>query len=178
MRRRAGCWRQREPKMTSNVHIRPFEAADLEEIQQIRALAFAPIFRSFRQIVGETISALALAQADTEQAEHLASVCAPNSRRRVYVALVDELLVGFVSFSLNDTKKIGEIGLNAVHPNHAGKGIGTTLYNFAIEQMRESWMVLATVGVGGDPSHIPAQRAYRKAGFGPSIPSIWMYRVL
>jgi hypothetical protein len=65
--------------MTTNVHIRAFEAADLEAIQRIRVVAFEPIFRSFREIVGETISALALTQADVEQAEHLASVCDPNS---------------------------------------------------------------------------------------------------
>jgi ribosomal protein S18 acetylase RimI-like enzyme len=92
--------------------------------------------------------------------------------------LSDHLIVGFVSFSLDQTKRIGEIGLNAVHPDHAGQGIGTMLYDFAIDRMRGAGMLLATVGVGGDPNHGPAQRAYRKAGFGPAIPSLWMYRVL
>ncbi len=164
--------------MAANIHIRAFYAADLEAIQQIRALAFEPTFRSFRELVGEAVSALAFSQADAEQAEHLASVCAPKSDHHVYVALMDQMIVGFVSFSLNETKKMGEIGLNAVHPDHSGNGIGTTLYTFAIDQMRRAGMLLATVGVGGDPSHIPAQRAYRKAGFGPAIPSIWMYKVL
>jgi len=36
-------------------------------------------------------------------------------------------------------------------------------------------MAAATVGVGGDPSHAPARRAYEKAGFGPTILSLWMY---
>jgi GNAT superfamily N-acetyltransferase len=164
--------------VATNVHIRPFRAADLEVIQRIRALAFEPVFRSFREIVGETVSALALARADAEQAEHLASVCDSKSHQPVYVALIDNDIVGFVSFSLNSEKRIGEIGLNAVHPDHAGRGIGTELYNFAIDRMRRSGMLLATVGVGGDPSHIPARRAYEKAGFGPSLPSVWMYRAL
>ena len=164
--------------MMTNVRIRAFEPADLGEIQRIRAVAFEPIFRSFRDIVGEAISALAMTQLDAEQAEHLASVCGPNSRYRVYVALIDRVIAGFVSFSVNENKRIGEIGLNAVHPEHAGKGIGTTLYNFAIDEMRRSGMLLATVGVGGDSSHAPARRAYTKSGFGPSIPSIWMYRLL
>jgi hypothetical protein len=38
--------------------------------------------------------------------------------------------------------------------------------------------VITQRGVGGDPSHIPARRAYEKAGFGPSLPNVWMYRVL
>jgi GNAT superfamily N-acetyltransferase len=164
--------------VATNVHIRPFRAADLEVIQRIRALAFEPVFRSFREIVGETVSALALARADAEQAEHLASMCDSKSHQQVYVALIDNDIVAFVSFSLNVEKRIGEIGLNAVHPDHAGRGIGTKLYNFAIDQMRRSGMLLATVGVGGDSSHIPARRAYEKAGFGPSLPSVWMYRAL
>ena len=164
--------------MATNVCIRAFEAADLKAIQRIRAAAFEPVFRSFRDIVGEPVSALALGSADTEQAEHLASLCEPKSPQQVHVALIDNDIVGFVSFSLDAEKRIGEIGLNAVHPDHAGRGIGTAFYNFAIDRMRRSGMLLATVGVGGDPSHIPARRAYEKAGFGRSLPSVWMYRVL
>ena len=164
--------------MATDICIRSFEPGDLEAMQRIRAAAFEPVFRSFRQIVGDTVSALALGRADAEQAELLASVCDPTSRQQVYVALIDSTIVGFVSFSLDAEKRIGEIGLNAVHPDHAGRGIGTDLYNFAIDRMKRSGMLLATVGVGGDPSHIPARRAYEKAGFGPSLPSVWMYRVL
>jgi GNAT superfamily N-acetyltransferase len=158
--------------------IRSFEAADLETIQRIRAAAFEPIFRSFREIVGETVAALALGRADAEQAELLANLCDSKSRQHVYVALIDNEIVGFVSFSLDAERRIGEIGLNAVHPDHAGRGIGTALYDFAIDRMKRSGMLLATVGVGGDPSHAPARRAYEKAGFGPALPSVWMYRVL
>jgi GNAT superfamily N-acetyltransferase len=71
-----------------------------------------------------------------------------------------------VSFSLNREKRVGEIGLNAVHPTYAGRGIGTRMYEFVIARMLENGMMLATVGTGGDPSHEPARRAYRKAGFG------------
>ena len=109
--------------MATNVCIRCFEAADLEVIQRIRAAAFEPVFRSFREIVGETVSALALGSADTEQAEHLASLSDSKSQQQVHVALIDNDIVDFVSFSLDAEKRIGEIGLNAVHPDHAGRGI-------------------------------------------------------
>jgi len=161
-----------------NLRIRPFEAADLETLQRIRAQAFAPVFRSFQNFVGEPVAGLAFAGADAEQAELLASVCDSQSSWQVYVGVIDNEIVGFVSFSLDAEKRIGEIGLNAVHPDHAGRGIGTTLYSFAIDHMKRSGMLLATVGVGGDPSHVPARRAYEKAGFGPSLPSLWMYRLL
>ena len=164
--------------MAPKAHIRPFEAADLAAIQRIRALAFAPVFQSFREIVGGAVAALAFDRADAEQAELLANLCDPKSQAQVYVALLGSDIVGFVAVSLNAETRIGEIGLNAVHHDHAGRGIGTALYDFAVEHMRRSGMALATVGVGGDPSHAQARRAYEKAGFGPALPSIWMYRVL
>jgi hypothetical protein len=39
-------------------------------------------------------------------------------------------------------------------------------------------MAVATVSTGGDPSHAPARRAYEKAGFGPAIPSVSLYKLL
>lgn len=44
--------------MATNVSIRSFEAADLGVVQRIRAVAFEPAFRSFREIVGETMYGL------------------------------------------------------------------------------------------------------------------------
>ena len=161
-----------------NVEIRCFQAEDLDNLQKIRTLAFEPVFRSFREIVGTSISQITLASAETEQAEHLASLCDAKSPQQVFVAVIDERIVGFVSMSLDQEKKIGEIGLNAVHPDHAGRGIGTELYKFALQKMTEAGMLVSTVGTGADPSHAAARRAYQKAGFGPSIPSLWMYRTL
>jgi GNAT superfamily N-acetyltransferase len=65
-----------------------------------------------------------------------------------------------------------------MHPQHAGRGIGTWMYAQVLAQMKESGMALATVSTGGDPSHAPARRAYEKAGFGPAIPSLSLYRLL
>jgi GNAT superfamily N-acetyltransferase len=79
---------------------------------------------------------------------------------------------------MDAAKRIGEIGLNAVHPAHAGQGIGTEMYDYALARMKEAGMTVATVGTGGDPSHAPARRAYEKAGFGPAIPSVYMYKLL
>jgi GNAT superfamily N-acetyltransferase len=94
------------------------------------------------------------------------------------VAIVHGGIVGFVSFSLNEATRTGEIGLNAVHPDHAGQGIGTAMYEFVMERMKRSGMAVATVGTGGDPGHLPARRAYEKAGFGPAVPSLYLYKLL
>jgi len=80
-----------------------------------------------------------------------------------------------VSFTINGSPPMGEIGLNAVHPGHAGKGIGTRMYEKFLARMTVMGAVLATVGTGGDPSHAAAHRAYKKVGLGPTIPSVYRY---
>lgn len=163
---------------TAGPSIRPFEPGDLPAMQCIRQAAFAPVFQSFREIVGERIAALALADADAEQAKLLDDICAADSGHRVLVVILGDEIVGFVSFTIDAAKRTGEIGLNAVHPDHAGRGIGTDMYDYALARMKELGVAVATVGTGGDPSHAPARRAYEKAGFGPAIPSIYLYRLL
>jgi len=159
-------------------HIRPFEPDDLPAMQRVRNAAFEPVFRSFRDIVGEEIAALALAHADAEQAKLLKDICVADSAHHVLVVTIEDEIVGFVSFTIDAATRIGEIGLNAVYPEHAGRGIGTEMYEHVLARMKELGMAVATVGTGGDPSHASARRAYEKAGFGPAIPSLYMYRLL
>jgi len=164
--------------MTSGHNIRQFEPGDLLAIQRIRKAAFEPVFRSFREIVGEKIATLAFAHADEEQARLLDDICAAGSGHHVLVRTIGDEIVGFVSFTIDTAKRTGEIGLNAVHPAEAGQGIGTGMYENVLARMKELGVALATVGTGGDPSHAPARRAYAKAGFGPALPSVFLYRLL
>lgn len=161
-----------------HLEIKSFRPQDVEALQQIRELAFVPVFESFRHLVGPEIAEVALASAEAEQAQLLTKICALDSLEQLFVALLDGQIVGFVAVSLDKETRVGEIGLNAVHPDFSGRGIGTRLYRHAIEVMKAAGMKVASVGTGGDPSHAPARRAYEKAGFGPSIPSIWMYRAV
>ncbi len=158
--------------------IRPFERSDLPALQRIRAAAFKPVFQSFRETVGEKIAAVTFAGAEAEQASHLDALCKDESGEQVFVAERNGEIVGFCAISLDRKTRVGEIGLNAVHPDHAGKGVGAGMYEFALDKMRENGMAVATVGTGGDPSHAPARRAYEKIGFGPAIQSLYLYRSL
>jgi GNAT superfamily N-acetyltransferase len=163
-----------------NPTIRPFAPGDLPALQRVRSAAFTPVFQFFRDIVGEEIAALAFVQADAEQAKLLDDLCGPaaSGRFMLVASIGDDEIVGFVSFTIDAGRRVGEIGLNAVHPAHAGRGIGTAMYERALARMRELGMALATVSTGGDPSHAPARRAYEKAGFGPAIPSVALYKLL
>jgi GNAT superfamily N-acetyltransferase len=164
--------------MVSPLDIRPFRPADLPAMQEIRRLAFQPVFQSFRDIVGEEIGEIAFSSADAEQSRLLETLCRTGSSHRVLVATVSDEVVGFVAFSLDEKTLVGEIGLNAVHPAHAGKGIGAAMYTFVLERMKSAGMKVATVSTGGDPSHAPARRAYEKVGFGPAVPSVSLYKLL
>lgn len=161
-----------------NVVMRPARADDLPYLDAVRQAAFAPVFASFRSILGDDIYALAQACEDEAQGELFISLLAPESGWEVYAAEMAGAVVGFVSIRLNQETQVGEIGLNAVHPDHAGHGIGTSMYVFAVARMKEAGMRVATVATGGDPSHAPARRAYEKAGFTVQIPSVWLCRKL
>lgn len=150
----------------------------MPRLQVIRAAAFRPVFASFRDMVGDEISAFAFETAEAEQETLLNDLCKPDANEKVFVAEEGTDLIGFVAVSLDDKTKIGEIGLNAVHPASAGRGVGTQLYDFALAFMREAGMAVATVGTGGDPAHAPARQAYTKVGFDKAIPSVWLYRRL
>jgi ribosomal protein S18 acetylase RimI-like enzyme len=161
-----------------NVVLRLARTDDLPRLDEVRQAAFARVVASFRSILGEDLYNLAQAREDEAQGALLASLLTPASGWEVYVADRAGVVVGFVSVQLNLDTHVGEIGLNAVHPAYAGKGIGTAMYNFAITRMKEAGMRVATVATGGDASHAPARRAYEKAGFTVQIPSVWLCRKL
>ena len=158
--------------------IRLANPTDLPALQAIRAAAFAPVFRSFHELVGAEIADTAFRTIDEEQAELLAGLAERGPDKELHVALADGRSCGFVSVLFDRKSRLGEIGLNAVHPDWSGRGIGARLYEFALERMRQEGMAVATVGTGGDPSHAPARRAYQKAGFEKEIPSVWLCRKL
>jgi GNAT superfamily N-acetyltransferase len=162
----------------AEVLMRGANASDIPELEEVRRAAFAPVFASFRALLGDEIYQLAQAREEQAHAGYLVSLLAPASGWEVYVAEQAGTVVGFVSVQLNRETMVGEIGLNAVHPDRAGAGIGTAMYDFALERMREAGMRVAVVSTGGDASHAPARRAYAKAGFAAGIPSIWLCQKL
>lgn len=160
------------------VEIRPVRATDYPALEAIRQAAFAPVFASFRKILGDELYEVVQGKADEGQAELLRNLMAPDSDWEVFAAELDAQVVGFVAVRVDSATQVGEIGLNAVYPSHAGRGVGTAMYEFALDHMRSKGARAATVATGGDPSHAPARRAYEKVGFDRSIPSAWYCRLL
>lgn len=146
--------------------------------EEIRQAAFEPVFASFKSILGSEIYNLAQAEEDQSQENMLSELLEVSSDWDLYIAECEGTVVGFLSLKLDSKSNVGEIGLNAVHPANAGNGLGTQMYQFALEKMKESGMKVATVATGGDPSHEPARAAYQKVGFDTEIPSVWMCKLL
>lgn len=151
---------------------------DATRLQAIRRAAFAPVFASFRSMLGNEIYELAQRRDDDAQEALLASFLEGGDGWELHVAEAGGEVAGFVAIRLDAATRVGEIGLNAVDPARAGQGIGTAMYEHALSRMRDASMKVATVSTGGDPSHAPARRAYEKAGFDRAIPSVWMCKKL
>lgn len=165
--------------MIENCHIRAFETSDLPQLHKVREVAFLPVFQSFRTMVGVKVASVAFVNAEREQMEHLDRICrAGSSSHEVFVVVSGEEVIAFCSFTLDANTKVGEIDLNAVHPDFQGKGIGSWMYSYVLDQMKHAGMRVATVGTGGDASHEPARKAYEKAGFGTPIPTLYLYKSL
>jgi GNAT superfamily N-acetyltransferase len=149
---------------------------DLEDVIQLSLLAGAPVFSSFKQVLGTTIYATLYPDWQRQQREVVERVCR-DDRFTVFVAERDETVAGFIAYAVNSDDQTGEVELLAVHPDHQNHGVGTELNTFVLEKMKEGGITLAAVGTGGDPGHAPARRCYEKAGY-TALPLVRYYRAL
>lgn len=83
------------------------------------------------------------------------------------VAEFQSLPVGFITWQVDDERKTGTVGYNAVDPEYGGKGIGSQLLNNVLNIFREKGLLYANVITGLNEGHAPARRMYEKAGFEP-----------
>ncbi len=159
------------------LHIRPLSHDDIPDVVRLSLLAWAPVFRSFEQVLGSEIYTIIYPDWRRQQSEVVERVCQDGEKTVVWVAEADGIVIGFIAYALNHTDKTGEVELLAVHPDYQNRGIGTELNNFVLEKMKASGMHLAVVGTGGDPGHAPARRSYEKAGY-TALPLVRYYQDL
>ena len=160
-----------------NFSIRPALNDDIEDLVQLSLLAWAPVFSSFKQVLGERIYSLIYPDWRRQQKEVVERVCKDNEKTLVWVAESDGIVTGFIAYTSNSEEKTGEVELLAVHPDYQNRGIGTALNQFALEKMKASGMKIVMVGTGGDPGHAPARRSYEKAGY-TALPLVRYYQDL
>lgn len=160
-----------------NLHIRPFHHNDMDDIVDLSLLAWEPVFNSFEAILGPRIYPVLYPDWRLGQAEGVEKYCMDQEKSIVFVAEVQGQVVGFIAYQNNESDKTGEVMLLAVHPEFQDRGIGTELNVVALEKMKESGMVMAVVGTGGDPAHSPARRSYEKSGY-TGLPLVRYYKSL
>lgn len=157
--------------------IRQFRNDDVDAILQISELSFAPIHQSFRHLLGDDIFSLVYPDWRKSQRAYIKSLCMGKDRNNILVVENGGHVIGFISYFVNRQKHSGELGLNAVHPNYRGKGIGPRMYRHVLMAMKEKGVRIVSVGTGGDNSHSAAHRAYEKCGFTP-LPLTRFYKKL
>lgn len=160
-----------------NLNIRPVCDQDVEDLVRLSLAAWAPVFASFRQILGPDIYHAIWPEWQRSQREGIEAVCQDGSKIDVWVAELDGTVVAFLACELHRSDKTAEVQYLATDPEYQNRGIGTELNRFALERMRESGAELAAVETGGDPSHAPARRSYEKAGY-TGLPLVRYYKVL
>ena len=147
------------------IAIRELHEGDLETVVEFSLRAWAPVFASLRNVLGDGIFLRLHPDWKVNQAEAVRSSCT-NDDREVFVAVADGRPVGFVAIELNAFhERMGVIDIIGVDPDYQRRGISSRLTEVAIEHMRSRGMDIAVVETGGDPGHAPARAAYEGAGF-------------
>ena len=159
------------------VRIRPIGASEIEAVVRLSLLAWAPVFRSFEQVLGSAIYTRIYPDWRTSQRAAVEQICDDSAGNNVWVADVDGVVAGFIVCSLNEEQQVGEVELLAVDLAFQNRGIGTALNEFALAEMKARDMPLAVASTGGDPGHAPARKAYQKAAY-TGLPLVRYYRAL
>lgn len=160
--------------------IRPLAGSDIAPVVDLSLRAWAPVFDSFRQVLGEGIYRHLFPDWSAHQSAAVDRVLRDESMH-TWVADDGSRPVGFVSVVHHgpeyDEPNSSEIEMIAVDPAHQRRGIAADLITYAVDRMREHGAELAVIGTGGDPGHAPARAAYEQAGFTP-LPLVRYYKEL
>jgi len=148
----------------TDTRIRPLEPPDVPAVAALADLAWRPINDQYREIYGKELFEILFPDANTRKGHEMRRICETGSHE-VWVLDVDGRVAGFVSFSIDEDKKIGELGNNAVHPEYRDRGFGRKMHEAVLDHFRERGMRYAVVQTGLDPAHAPARRAYERVGF-------------
>ncbi|MGW5364949.1 GNAT family N-acetyltransferase [Actinopolymorpha pittospori] len=148
--------------MTAN--IRRFEDRDVDPVVGLSLRAWAPVFTSMANVLGQAIFTRLHPDWESGQAQAVKDVCAAHVGN-VWVAEVGAQVVGFVAIEFHQDGRTGEISMLAVDPDAQRQGVGTALTEFALARIKDAGMTMAIVETGGDPGHAPARRTYEKAGY-------------
>jgi GNAT superfamily N-acetyltransferase len=150
----------------SKMQIAPYDPQHLAAIVHLSLRAWSPVFDSIQHAMdADVYQAFYPDSWQMSQQKAIEDVCGAEDTP-VWVAIEGGSTVGFVSVKLDSESSMGEIYMIAVDPDYQGRGVGSTLIEFALGWMKDAGMSIAMVETGGDPGHASARRTYEKLGFG------------
>jgi GNAT superfamily N-acetyltransferase len=147
------------------MQIEPYNPHQLDAIVRLSLRAWTPVFDSIQNAMDSQVYRHFYPDWRVNQQKAVEEVCATEDTN-VWVAIDADIIVGFVAVKLDLESSMGEIYMVAVDPDFQGRGIGSTLIEFALDWMKNAGMSVAMVETGDDPGHAPARRTYEKMGFG------------
>ena len=145
--------------------IRLVTDVDVDACVQFGVEAFRSVYASFEGLYGPDLFPRIEPEWEESQTSYIR--CAITDRDdETWVYDLDGRPAGFVVLKMDD-HGIADIDLLAVDPNLQGRGIATTLNQFAFDRSQEASMAHVVVATADDPGHAPARRSYEHAGFVP-----------
>ncbi|MEM8545004.1 MAG: GNAT family N-acetyltransferase [Cyanobacteria bacterium P01_H01_bin.119] len=147
------------------MQLQAYKPRHLDAIIALSLRAWAPVFESIQRTMNADIYRAFYADNwRTSQREAVEAVCAAEDTN-LWIAIDADSILGFVAVKLHLEDSMGEVYMVAVDPAGQGRGVGTALIEFALNQIKTAGMSIAMVETGGDPGHAPARHTYEKAGF-------------
>ena len=154
------------------VVLRQAQEADLPRVAEIAVICYRPIHDYYVSVLGEEgYRAMSRNPEQTWEARKSEKLRQWYRRHPQWLWVLDDsgALIGFVSFTINATKKLGGIKNNGIIPAHGGQGWATFMYRAVLRHFREQGIRFAYVDTGLDPAHEAARQAYRAVGFDRSL---------
>jgi ribosomal protein S18 acetylase RimI-like enzyme len=157
--------------------IRSYRDSDEDDVMRLSLRAWAPVYASILTTIGpELLERLEGADWRVRQRRDVEEALTDQGMQ-VWVADVDGRAVGFAAAKLDTERRIGEIHMLAVDPDHQRHGIGSELTGAATEWIRAAGLSVAVVETGGDDGHAPARDLYEKAGY-TALPIVRYFKAL
>lgn len=157
--------------------IRLYRTSDRDAVVALALRAWAPVFASMRQLLGDDIDTLLHGENWRVYQQREVEAALDDEQMHRCVAESEGVALAFMAVRLDPQRSLGEVWMIAVDPNSQNRGLGTKLTNVATDWMRAAGMRVAMIGTGGDPGHAPARRVYQKAGYTP-LPVANYYKAL
>ncbi len=144
--------------------LRSYKPEDLPAVVSIANRAWSNIYNMYQDTYGDVLFSLLIPDKDTAKEEQI-NYHVLHHPDWIYVCEENGKVVGFITFSIDQSRKIGQIGNNAVDPECGLKGIGQQMYGEVFKRFKDEGMIYAQVRTGLDDTHLRARRAYERAGF-------------